>query len=1544
MTTTHSHAEDRNEKILKSNIQKRFDEMFSGKGQPLSNMSIQEAEDLKARVAELEARLEEQQEPSKRSVLSPGNDAQLMDTTPIAENQAKQASSAESTSHPLSFRSARAGLSASIARFARTFGTYRTQTRLTALILLTTVPMLIGITSFITSRTGAMLEANANQDLQQNNEGLATTLETWLELNVLTLQEMTLLPDIVNMEAQQQRTILQSMARVYPYMYLVSTTDLTGINVARNDDAEPKDYSDRDWFQKAKAGAPVTYQSLMGKTSGSPALVVSTPIRDASGQIVGVGMFAANLTKLSEETSVRAVGETGYVYIVDANNKVLAHPDPTYTADELYDLSQYPPVAALRQGQVGLMTFTDESGKHWRAYISILDNGWGIITQQQEAEILAPVRQFQGVAITLIAVGSILMLVLSGFSIRRTFQPINELTNSVSAIAAGDLNRVVDVKSKDEIGVLASTFNNMTVQLRSLVGTLEKRVADRTHDLELASEVGRIINEKTSDPRSLLVRATETIRERFNLYYAQIYLTDLSGQKLILHAGTGKVGEELLRRGHQLAIGPGSLNGRAAAERRAVILSDTEDSPSFLSNPLLPNTRSELCIPLMVGGKMVGVLDMQSEQPGALNETNLPAFEALAGQLAIAVENAALFAQAGEARAEVEAQVRRLTEQGWQDFLNAIDRGQKIGFAFDQSTVIRLKPEALSTSDQNTLSLPITITGTRVGEICFPAEHKLSWTNHELELVQTISTQLAQHIENLRLLARAEGFRKEAEQAARRLTREGWNTYFGSSNNLDAGYIYDLNQVQHLSMNGTGHADHALKQLLIVRDETIGELAVDAANHPDEAAEILSAVAQQLSGHIENLRLLEQTQQALIQTEELSRQNELILDTAGEGIFGLDEKGNHTFVNPAAAGMLGYAIEELIGAHSHSVWHHSHPDGSQYPAEKCPIYTSLREGKIYQGEEYFWRKDGGGFLVDFTSTPVQEGDHIIGAVVTFRDITERKKSDEIIRQAHERAQIILESVTIPMVITRLSDNHLTFVNPPALEVTQLKYEDVINQPSPNFYVNLEDRKNFITELQAKGRVSDKVVQLRGENNQAFWALLSARTFDYQGEASILTTFMDITDRIRAEEAVVKRAAELQTVAEVSTTTATTLEPDRLLQTVVDLTKEHFGLYHAHIYLANESWNTLLLAAGAGEVGRQMVSDGWNIPMDHEQSIVASAARNRQSVIANDLVREANSSFLSNQLLPDTRSEMAVPMIVGDKVLGVFDVQSDTVNYFSAEDANIFTTLATQTAIALQNARLYAEQAATLAQLRELDRLKSSFLANMSHELRTPLNSILGFTDVILEGLDGPLTEYMNNDLRLVQKNGQHLLHLINDVLDMAKIEAGRMNLNPEVFKVHEVLDEVTSITSTLASEKNLSLSIDECSDQNIEIYADHTRLRQVMINLVNNSIKFTETGKISLSVSPTDGARVLISVRDTGIGIPPEKLEAIFQEFTQVDSSTTRKTGGTGLGLPISRRLVEMHGGRLWAESTGIPGEGSTFFVELPIEARITEVVEKQEK
>jgi signal transduction histidine kinase len=357
---------------------------------------------------------------------------------------------------------------------------------------------------------------------------------------------------------------------------------------------------------------------------------------------------------------------------------------------------------------------------------------------------------------------------------------------------------------------------------------------------------------------------------------------------------------------------------------------------------------------------------------------------------------------------------------------------------------------------------------------------------------------------------------------------------------------------------------------------------------------------------------------------------------------------------------------------------------------------------------------------------------------------------------------------------------------------------------------------------------------------------------------------------------------------------------------------------------------------------------------------ASRARLEADEVIKRMTRESWESFTeekeqsslgfaydSNQVTPrsDNKLEQAalsVPLQVRGETIGHLAVSG--MPSISSEASELATAIAAQTSTHLETLRLNDELRQRAAELQELDRLKSAFLANMSHELRTPLNSILGFSDVILEEMDGPLTETMNNDLKLIQKNGQHLLHLINDVLDMAKIEAGRMNLSPEKFALHEVLDEVISITSPMANEKNLAFLFEKDSDQAVQIFADRTRMRQIMINLVNNAIKYTEKGRISIRTKLQESQQVLITVKDTGIGIAPDKLETIFQEFAQIDSSSTRKGGGTGLGLPISRRLVEMHGGRLWAESNGIPGEGSTFFVELPLEARITEPIELTEK
>lgn len=242
----------------------------------------------------------------------------------------------------------------------------------------------------------------------------------------------------------------------------------------------------------------------------------------------------------------------------------------------------------------------------------------------------------------------------------------------------------------------------------------------------------------------------------------------------------------------------------------------------------------------------------------------------------------------------------------------------------------------------------------------------------------------------------------------------------------------------------------------------------------------------------------------------------------------------------------------------------------------------------------------------------------------------------------------------------------------------------------------------------------------------------------------------------------------------------------------------------------------------------------------------------------------------------------------------------------------------------QKAQYAAEEARQAAEM--ANQAKTTFLANMSHELRTPLNSIIGFADVLLEGLDGDLNERMEEDVRLIRESGNHLRGLIGDILDMSKIEAGRMDLRYEEIDMAQLANDVMATAAPLAQEKRLFLHLD--IDENVRpVQADRTRLRQIMWNIVGNAIKFTEKGSVTISVQGQSN-HVLCSVRDTGIGIKEEHAAVVFEQFRQIDGGLNRIAGGTGLGMPITKKLVELHGGDIWIES--VYGQGSTFLFTIP--------------
>ena len=310
----------------------------------------------------------------------------------------------------------------------------------------------------------------------------------------------------------------------------------------------------------------------------------------------------------------------------------------------------------------------------------------------------------------------------------------------------------------------------------------------------------------------------------------------------------------------------------------------------------------------------------------------------------------------------------------------------------------------------------------------------------------------------------------------------------------------------------------------------------------------------------------------------------------------------------------------------------------------------------------------------------------------------------------------------------------------------------------------------------------------------------------------------------------------------------------------------------------------------------------------------------------DVLEDPEYTFIEGQKVGGYRTALYVPLMREGSAIGVLALVRRSVRPFTAQQIGLVETFADQAVIAIENVRLFDEIQDKSRQLEVASQHKSQFLANMSHELRTPLNAILGYTELMADGAYGEPSEKMLGILKRLEANGKHLLGLINDVLDLSKIEAGQLVLELSDYSVQDIAQTVRSTLEPLAADKKLAFKV-EMAPELPPGHGDGRRLTQVLINLVGNAIKFTDAGEVAIKAEANNGS-FHVSVRDTGPGISAADQTKLFQEFQQADNAITKKKGGTGLGLAISKRIIEMHGGRIWVESQ--VGQGSTFAFTLP--------------
>ncbi|GEM_PF-835375 len=1075
-------------------------------------------------------------------------------------------------------------------------------------------------------------------------------------------------------------------------------------------------------------------------------------------------------------------------------------------------------------------------------------------------------------------------------------------------VQANTINRFTDVDVQIQLTLasqIAAAINNTR-----LFEISTKRASELETVAEVSTEAATNL-----DVDEMLRSVANLTRDKFKLYHAHIYLVDDEKEKLVLTAGAGAVGVQMVRDGRTIEIDhEHSLVAQAVRLNRGVVVNDVMSDPNFLPHRLLPDTRSEMAVPIVAGSEVLGVLDVQSDRLGYFTDEDVRIMATLAAQLATALTNAQLFQQSSKRASELQ-------------------------------TVAKVGTEATTNLNINSMLKSV-----------------VDLTKQEFNLYHAHVYLLSQTGERLELVAGSGDVGNRMVSKGHRipLHREG-SLVARAARTHQTLVVNDVTKdTDFLANEFLPDTRSEMVIPLLAGDDLVGVLDLQASQtnrFTNEDVQIQKTLSTQIAVAVKNAQLFKEVSDIRFAID----QHAIVAIT--------DQKGIINYVNDKFVEISKYSRDELIGE-DHRILN------SSYHSKEFirDLWVTIANGKVWKGEIHNKAKDGSYYWVDTTIVPFLNDDGKPYQYIAIRaDVTAMKQQQqEILRRAAEMETVadvsaeatanldmheLLQSVVnltrenFDLYHTNIylldeNENVLKFAagsgeaGRQIMEIGHGVYLDnkhsllarAVNRQEPIVVNNVMTEFGYVPNPILPDTKSQLVVPMIA--NQQVIGVLSVHStevnrFDMQDvrvKATLAGQIATAINNTRLFEQSNKRAAEMETVAQVSAATTTLLEVKELLKSVADLTKSSFDLYHAHIYLLDDETQMLDLAAGAGDVGDEMIATGVQIPLDSPTSLVARSARLKKGVIVNDVTQDKG--FLPNPLLPETVSEMAIPMMVGDELIGVLDVQSTQVDRFTDEDVRIKSTLAQQVAVAVTNAMAFERERRTVERLKEVDRLKQQFLANMSHELRTPLNSIIGYSEVLLDGVDGDLTDDAVEDVEAIHSSGKHLLSIINEILDLAKIDAGQMELDIRETDPKQFLGEIVKAGQILVKDKAVVLELVEDMPVN-SICADKVRFRQILWNLVSNAVKFTEKGNVSVHYGMHSKDMAYIRVKDSGIGMTKEDLSLIFQRFSQVDGSSTRRAGGTGLGLTITKQLVEMHGGDIHVDSE--LGKGSTFWFTVPI-------------
>ena len=1094
-------------------------------------------------------------------------------------------------------------------------------------------------------------------------------------------------------------------------------------------------------------------------------------------------------------------------------------------------------------------------------------------------------------------------------------------------------------------GPLAIAINNIR-QLEQTRAALAAQ-SEQALLLHTATEVSATAT-SVLDVQELAQRVVNLIQERFELYYAGLFLVDEGHQEAILQAGTEAAGTALKAEQYRLPLDSNTLVTQAINAGRVHLEPDVRHGANWEFGAYLPNTRSMLAIPLRAQrGGTVGALTVHSSTVDAFTDQAITILQSLCDQLAVAIENARLFQQ-------VQESLIRLN--------NLFLASRKIMAAERSQTVYETLVDYAGASGLVDMAHLLVADPKEPDFLMLPA----LWSRIDVEYDPAYRYARDPLPYSPRLLQKDVIFIEDVQQIA---------------NNVPA--ILEMFRRSRM---------HAVVLVPIYReDQWLGTLVLARSDSkPLARSEIqpFLTLCNQAAAALANQQLFRESTALYRASRNLSQ-----VITRDDAInIVAEEIMQQTKADQCR--LILYDIRTGVGKIEYERSETGLASDLQFPMGDDPIFRRLSEERqpvllhdngqdeitaasylrpfhtktsllipalnqqtligfmaldLLQGHRRFNNTQ-----INFAQTLVDQLNTQLENLALFDDALSRAQEmitlnqvgvlisgtldlDQLANVVHEQVGRLLDnSIFIlalyeaetqmyrPLLCTRYGERIVA--EPRRLEKSESLYEFLYRGTLlvlPDDPVLSEEAG--LQELFVSGWVPESALwvpmQQEGEPI-GFLSVQSYRPDAYNdNHIQLLRTIATQAGLALANAQSFQRTEttlhEIRQLFEITQSVATAPEPQTRLTRVVDALHRHFQEVDIALFLVNSGEDQLetVISRGHHDFPRQ-------IPIA-DDLLGRSVIRGKPL-----LVRDARELPPHEQNDRDALSQIIIPLAFGARVIGILTVESPFPDAFTESDLRLLRTLSVSVAATLESGRLFQEIQLANERLRELDRLKTQFLANMSHELRTPLNSIIGFSRVILKGIDGPVTPEQEHDLNAIYNSGRHLLTLINDILDIARIEAGKMALILEDVDVKEVaLDAITTMRG-LVQGSNVELR-SQFSPHLPRIAADPVRLRQILLNLLSNAAKFTNEGYIQLDIHPEDEHHLHLSVKDTGIGLAESDFERIFTAFEQIEKRDEKSLRGTGLGLPITKRLVDMHQGDIWVESE--LGEGATFHVVLPI-------------